>query len=103
MQPGMLTLFQMVMALMMLIYLQPITVWQNINIYFNGLPNVTTVNSFPYTVDFVNGLITDGGWSGNFIERGTESRTNYAARFIYNYLFRLHSSIKLSVILSPLR
>lgn len=54
--------------------------------YFNGLPDVTTVNSFPYSVDFVSGLITDAGWSGNFIGRGTESKTNYAASFLYNYL-----------------
>jgi len=56
------------------------------NYYFSGLPDVNTVSSFPYTVDFANGLITDGGWSGSFIGRGTESRTNYAASFLYNYI-----------------
>ncbi len=56
------------------------------NYYFSGLPDVSTVSTFPYTVDFSNGLITDGGWSGAFIDRGTESRTNYSARFLYNYI-----------------
>jgi hypothetical protein len=69
--------------------------------YFNGPPDVTTVSSFPYTVDFASGLITDGGWSGNFIDRGTESKTNYAARFTYNYIPAAQSGLTFGYFISP--
>ncbi len=69
--------------------------------YFNGLPDVTTVSSFPYTVDFASGLITDGGWSGNFIDRGTESKTNFAARYLYNYIPVAQSGITFGNLISP--
>lgn len=69
--------------------------------YFNGLPDVTTVSSFPYTVDFASGLITDGGWSGNFIDRGTESKTGFAARYLYNYIPAAQSGITYGNLISP--
>ena len=69
--------------------------------YFNGLPDVTTVSSFPYAVDFANGLITDGGWFGNFIDRGTESKTNFAARFLYNYIPVAQVNLTYGILTSP--
>ncbi|MCC6638555.1 MAG: DUF4623 domain-containing protein, partial [Ignavibacteriaceae bacterium] len=69
--------------------------------YFNGLPDVTTVSSFPYTVDFANGLITDGGWSGNFVDRGTESKTNFAARFLWNTTPAAQTGITFGYLTSP--
>ncbi len=69
--------------------------------YFNGLPDLTTVSSFPYTVDFADGLITGNGWSGNFIDRGTESKTNFSARFLYNYIPTAQSGLTLGYLTSP--
>ncbi len=69
--------------------------------HFSGLPANTTVSSFPYTYDFSNGLITGSDWSGNFIDRGTESRTNFSARFIYNYIPTAQSGITFGNLTSP--
>lgn len=69
--------------------------------YFNAPPANTTVTSFPYTYDFSDGLITGGDWSGNFIDRGTESRTNYSARFLYNYIPTAQSGLTFGHLVSP--
>lgn len=68
---------------------------------FDALPETNTISSFPYTMDFASGLITDGGWAGNFIDRGTESKTNFAARFIYNYIPTAQSGITFGNLTSP--
>ncbi|MBK7867102.1 MAG: hypothetical protein IPJ75_08995 [Ignavibacteriales bacterium] len=68
---------------------------------FDALPETNTISSFPYTMDFATGLITDGGWSGNFIDRGTESKTNYAARYLYNYIPTTQAGITFGNLTSP--
>lgn len=70
--------------------------------YFGALPNSVAVNSFPYAVSFDNGLITDAGWSGNFADRGTESKAGaYAARFLYNYIPTTLANIVYGYLVSP--
>ena len=69
--------------------------------FFDTLPETNTITSFPYSYDFSNGMITNGGWSGNFIDRGTESKTNYSARFTYNYIPAAQSGLTFGYLVSP--
>ncbi|MCK6603453.1 MAG: DUF4623 domain-containing protein [Ignavibacteriaceae bacterium] len=69
---------------------------------FNGLPSGNEITSFPYTTGLEDGKITSAGWSGMFIDRGTESKTGtYAARFLYNYIPAAQSGLTYGYLVSP--